>query len=203
MSIRTGMRKAIVTAAAVAGVALAVQGAPAQAATQAQGPNVNGNCHPVSDSASDLSPTSRAAWASFICGGGHVTGGTARAISGAWIGWPTIIASATGQPITADQAKAWKNWDHGAYNAGRGAAMVVSGAYVGAPSVVLDPIKKGASPADLSPAQMRQVSFAIDPNSEFGRSVPGLSGLPGLPELPGLEALPISPMDLLSLLQGF
>ncbi len=197
MSIPTGMRKAIVTAAAVAGVALGVQDAPTQAATVEQGPNVKGNCHPVSEGASELSHTSRAAWASFICGGAHVTGGSARVISGAWIGWPTIIASATGQPITADQAKAWKNWDHGAYNAGRGAAMVVSGAYVGAPSVVLDLIKNGATPADLTPAQMRQVSFAIDPNSEFGQSVPGLSGLPGL------DALPIDPMDLLEMLQGF
>jgi hypothetical protein len=200
MSIHTGMRKAIVAATAVAGVALAVQGAPAQASTLAQGPNVNGNCHPVSDSASDLSPKSQAAWASFICGGGHVTGGSARVISGAWIGAPTIIASATGGEITADQAKAWKNWDKGAYNAGRGAAMVVSGAWIGAPSTVLDIIKGGASPADLTPAQMRQVTFAFDPASEFAQAVPGLPEVPGMDIL---DVLPIDPMDLLAILQGF
>jgi hypothetical protein len=190
MTIHTGMRKAMAVAAATAGLALALQSAPAANARPA--------CHhPVNDSnASDLSPSSQRAWSAFICGGGRFTGGMGRMVSGAWIGWPTIIVSATGGEITADQEEAWTNWDRGAYNAGRGAAMLVSGAYVGAPGIVLDQIKKGATPADLSARELEQVTFAIDPNSRFGQSIPGL------PELPGLPSLPIDPMDVLDLLQG-
>jgi hypothetical protein len=184
------IRKALATVAVGAGLALAVQGAPAAQADLVQGPNVNGNCHPVSDSASDLSPKSQAAWAAFICGGGHITGGSARMVSGAWIGAPTIIASATGSEITDDQAKAWKNWDKGAYNIGRGAAMVVSGTWIGAPSTVIDIVKSGATPADLTPAQLEQVTFAMPADSPMAKNY-------NVPEVPELPELPIDPVELL------
>lgn len=181
--------KALAVGVATVGISFALQGAPAASA--------HNTCHPSTNGASDLSPSSRAAWTSFVCGGGQVTGGAARMVSGAWIGAiPTIVAGATGAPMTADQKKAWRNWDRGANQAGIGAAKLVAGTYVGAPGIVMDKIMSGALPTDLSPAELRQVSFAIDPNSQMARDVPGL------PELP-LPELPFDLSELLQILQGF
>jgi hypothetical protein len=193
------IRKALAAVAVGAGVALALQGAPAQADTQTQTLAAQKKCTPMSDDASDLSPKSRKAWSAFICGGGHVTGGMARMVSGAWIGSPTIIASATGQDVTADQAKAWKNWDKGAYNAGRGAAMVVSGAWIGAPSTVIDIVKGGAVPADLTPAQLEKVTFLMPAGSPFAKGYDVAD--PEVPEVPELPLL-IDPLELLMELLG-
>ena len=117
-------------------------------------------------------------------------------VSGAWFGAPAIVVAATGGELSETQVQAWRDWDKGAYNAGRGAAMVVSGAYVGAPGIVLDQIKNGATPADLQPAQVRQVSFLVDPNSPVADEIPAMpeSPLPQLPELP---------LDILDLVQGW
>jgi hypothetical protein len=192
MTIHTGKRKALACAAAAAGVALAIQGAPAA--------NADPKCKPVSEAPppSDLSPSTQKAWTDFICGGGRVTGGMARMVSGAWIGAvPTIVAGATGDELTPAQKKAWRNWDRGAHNAGHGAAMVVSGVYVGAPGYIADKIAAGATPADLSAREMCQVSFLIHPSSPVADSIPGTPQVPELPELP----LPLDVLDLLDLLQ--
>jgi hypothetical protein len=181
------IRKALAVVAASAGIALALQGAPAQADTAAQDGK---RCNPISNEASDLSPKSQKAWSLFICGGGHVTGGTARMVSGAWIGWPTIIASASGSEVTASQEKAWRNWDKGAYNAGRGAAMLVSSTWIGAPSTVIDIIKSGATPADLTPAQLRKVTFLMPADSPMAQRY-------DVPEVPEVPELPIDPVELL------
>lgn len=165
MTIHTGLRKAAAAAAAVAaGVALSVQSAPAA--------NAHPSCNPKSNQASDLSPSSQAAWTTWICGGGQLTGGAARMVSGAWIGAPTIIVSATGGEITDDQAEAWENWDEGARQAGKGAAKLVAAAYVGAPGIVLDQIKKGATPSDLSQRELDQVTFAIPADSPMAQDLP-------------------------------
>lgn len=190
MTIRTGMRKAIVVAAATAGMALGLQGGVPAA-------NAHPGCSMEEEgTASDLSPSTQRAWANFICGGGRATGGTARMVSGAWIGAvPTIMAGATGAELTASQKKAWKNWDMGAHNAGHGAAMVVSSVYVGAPSYVMDKIAAGATPADLSPAELRQVSFLMPADSQYAQAY----DVPATPELP---ELPLDPVKVLMELLG-
>lgn len=191
MTINTGLRKAMVAAAAT----VAVVGFSLQGASTA---NAHPKCKPVSESpaASDLSPSTQKAWTDFICGGGRVTGGAARMVSGAWIGAvPTIVAGATGEPLTADQKKAWRNWDMGAHNAGHGAGMVISGVYVGAPGYVADKIAAGATPADLSTAELDQVMFAMPADSDFAHAydVSQASEVPEVPELP----LPIDPVEML------
>jgi hypothetical protein len=183
------IHKALAVGVATVGISFALQGAPAA--------NAHNTCKPSTYGSSDLSPSSRAAWTSFICGGGQLTGGAAKMVSGAWIGAaPTIVAGATGAELTADQQEAWDNWDRGANQAGIGAAKLVAGAYVGAPGIVMDKIMSGALPTDLTPAELRQVSFAVDPTSQIGQDIPGL------PELP-LPELPIDLTDLLEILQGF
>ena len=145
-----------------------------------------------------MSPATVKAWTDFICGGGRVTGGAARMVSGAWVGAiPTILAGATGDEISPEAKKAWRNWDMGAHNAGHGAGMVISGVYVGAPSAVMDLVASGATPADLSPAQLRQVSFAIPADSPLAKNY-DVQGTPDLPQLP----LPTDPIALLMELLG-
>ena len=67
---------------------------------------------------------------------------------------------------------AWENWDEGGHKIGEGAAMMVAGAYVGAPGIILDQIAGGATPSDLSPAELEQVTFLIPEGS------PALDGVP-------------------------
>lgn len=188
MRIHTGLRKAMVAAATTA----AVVGLSLQGASTA---NAHPKCAPVSESSapSDLSPSTQKAWTDFICGGGRVTGGTARMVSGAWVGAvPTIMAGATGAELTPAQKKAWRNWDMGAHNVGHGAGMVISGVYVGAPGYIADKIAAGATPADLSPAQLDKVMFAMPADSDFAKAY-DVGGTPELPELP----LPLDPVEML------
>lgn len=183
MTIHTGLRKAAAAAAAVAaGVALSVQSAPAA--------NAHPSCNPKSSQASDLSPSSVAAWTTWICGGGQLTGGAARMVSGAWFGAPAIVIAASGGELSATQLKAWENWDQGAKMGGRGAAKLIAAAYVGAPGIVLDQIKKGATPSDLSARQLDKVTFLVDPTSPMAQDLP----------LP--VELPSTIEELLAMLQG-
>lgn len=181
MTIQTGMRKGLRSAAVVAAassVMFALPSAPASADTQDE---PIAHCKTASGDASDLSPSTQKAWADFICGGAHLTGGAARMVSGAWIGAPgTIIAGATGDELTQVQMDAWKNWDRGANQAGKGAAMIVSGVYVGAPGYIIDKMTNaagGVSPSELSPAEMRKVSFLMPADSAYAENV-DLQGLP-------------------------
>ncbi|MGH3360402.1 MAG: hypothetical protein ACRDO7_16490, partial [Nocardioidaceae bacterium] len=169
---KTALVRRAALLAAVSGVTLAMQGAPASADTQDEPIE---HCQTKSGDASDLSPSTQKAWADFICGGAHLTGGAARMVSGAWIGAPgTVIAGATGEELTETQMDAWKNWDRGANQAGKGAAMIVSGVYVGAPGYIIDKLSNsagGVAPSDLSRAEMDQVSFLIPADSPFADNV--------------------------------
>ena len=159
MSKKTGLLRRAAAVAAFSGVAFALT---AGAATAAPADTTTA----VSTSASDLSPSSQKAWEDFILGGSYVTGGAAQMVSGAWVGAPgLILAGATGSPLTPEQMQAWENWDEGGRKIGEGAAMMVAGAYVGAPGIILDKIAGGATPGDLSPAELEQVTFLIPEDS--------------------------------------
>jgi hypothetical protein len=94
-------------------------------------------------------------------------------VSAAWVGAPgLIIAGASGSELTPAEMKAWADWNEGGAMIGTGAALLVSGAYIGAPGYIYDKIVGGATPGDLSPAELEQVSFLIPQDS------PALDGLP-------------------------
>lgn len=200
MRIQTGMRKGVAIAAAAAGVALALPTATASASD-----NQTAAVSAVTTGGSGLSPDTRKAWEDFIEGGGISLGGASKMVSGVWVGAPAILAATAGQELSPAQVRAWKNWDEGGSDVGQGAAMVVSGVYVGAPGYILDQIEGGATPTDLSPAEMSQVSFMmpVEELTAGGRPANGLSaddlpdGLPtdGLPDA-GL-LLELLPLDLL------
>ena len=160
MSKKTGLLRRAAAVAAFSGVAFALSTGTATAAP------VDADTATAVTSTSDLSPSSEKAWADFILGGSYITGGASQMVSGAWVGAPgLILAGATGSPITPEQAAAWENWDEGGQKVGEGAAMMVAGAYVGAPGIILDQIAGGATPSDLSPAELEQVSFLIPEDS--------------------------------------
>ena len=168
MSKKTGLLRRTAAVAAFSGVAFALTTGAANAAPAiAEAPAA------VSVSSSDLSPSTQKAWDDFILGGGFVAGGAAQMVSGAWVGAPgLLLAGATGSPVTPDQMKAWENWDEGAEKIGTGAAMIVAGAYIGAPGYVFDKIVGGATPGDLSPEELDQVTFLIPEGH------PALDGVP-------------------------
>ncbi|UYM07387.1 type III effector [Solicola gregarius] len=141
-------------AAAAAGMAIALAGAPVSATT-------SDTAQTQSQDGQRMSPETRAAWKKFVRGGGNITGGAAHVVAGAWIGAPSIIVSATGGELTRDQRRAWRHFERGANHMGKGAARVVSSTYVGAPGYVLDQIRSGATPADLSSSELDQVSFLM------------------------------------------
>ncbi|MEU6137771.1 type III effector [Nocardioides sp. NPDC047086] len=163
MNKMTGLLRRAAAVAAFSGVAIALTTGTATAAEGTHHNRTEAECIAENSSgASDLSPSSRKAWASFICGAGQATGGAARMASGAWVGAPgLILMGATGNELSPAQKKAWVNWDGGAHQVGNGAALVVSGAYVGAPSIVMDKIMGGALPSELSDREMDQVSFLL------------------------------------------
>ena len=176
MNKKTGLLRRAAAVAAFSGVAIALTTGTATAAPMT-GDNHNrseAECIAENSSgASDLSPSSQKAWASFICGAGQATGGAARMVSGAWVGAPgLILMGATGSDLSPAQKKAWVNWDGGSHQVGNGAALVVSGAYVGAPGIVMDKIMGGALPSELSDSEMDQVSFLLPMEN------PALDGLP-------------------------
>lgn len=159
MTTQTGMRKASQIAAVAAlatGVTLVL---PAASATAGDHAAASGTV--AAGEASDLSPSTRNAWKDFIEGGSEAAGGAARMVSGAWFGAPAIVVAASGGDLSAVQLKAWRNWDEGAEEGGQGVAKVISGAYVGAPGYVIDKITAGATPGDLTPSELRQVSFMM------------------------------------------
>ncbi|HEY9393449.1 MAG TPA: type III effector [Nocardioides sp.] len=161
MSKKTGLLRRAAAIAAFSGVAFALTNGVAEAA-----PATADTTTAVSTSPSDLSPSSQKAWEDFILGGSYITGGASQMVSGAWVGAPgLILAGATGSPITPEQAAAWENWDEGGHKIGEGAAMMVAGAYVGAPGIILDQIAGGATPSDLSPSELEQVTFLIPEDS--------------------------------------
>ncbi|MBB3087733.1 type III effector [Nocardioides albus] len=168
MSKKTGMLRRAAAVAAFSGVAFALTTGAATAA-----PVTDDATTSVSTSTNDLSPSTQKAWDDFIIGGSFLAGGLAQMVSGAWIGAPgTLMSGATGAPMTPEQLQAWEDWNEGAHKAGMGAAMLVSGAYIGAPGYIYDKITAGATPADLSPAELEQVSFLIPQDS------PVFDGLP-------------------------
>ncbi|MEI7055873.1 type III effector [Nocardioides sp. CCNWLW239] len=174
MSKKTGMLRRAAAVAAFSGVAFALTTGAATAA-----PVTNDATTSVSTSTEDLSPSTQKAWDDFILGGSFLAGGLAQMASGAWIGAPgTLMSGATGTPMTPEQMQAWEDWNEGAHKAGMGAAMLVSGAYIGAPGYIFDKITGGATPGDLSPEELEQVSFLIPEDS------PALEGLP-LDQIPG------------------
>lgn len=191
---KTAMVRRAAALAAVSGVVFALPAASASADTQDE---PIAHCQTKSGDASDLSPSTQKAWADFVCGGAHLTGGAARMVSGAWFGAPAIVVAATGGDLSDVQMDAWKNWDRGANQGGKGAAMIVSGVYVGAPGYIIDKLTNSAgdvTPSDLSAKEMKQVSFMMPADSalvdQLGLDVPSS-------ELPGTELLP---MDILSFL---
>lgn len=180
---KTAVVRRAAVLAAVSGAVFALN-TPASTSATGLAAEEGADCTTASGDASDLSPSTQQAWADFICGGANLAGGAARMVSGAWVGAPgTIIAGATGDELTDVQLKAWENWDEGADQAGLGAAMIVSGAYVGAPGYIVDKIENGATPGDLSPAEMRQVSFLVPSDSPLSD---GLTDLGAPTELLGL-----------------
>ena len=177
MNNKTGLLRRIAAVAAFSGVAIALTTGTANAAVVTHTNDHNRTATECvkenTGGASDLPPSSQKAWADFICGAGQVTGGGARMVSGAWVGAPgLILAGATGAPTRPEQKTAWVNWDGGAHQVGTGAAMVVAGVYVGAPGIVIDKIAGGAAPADLSPAEMDQVSFLMPKDNAALDGVP-------------------------------
>ena len=168
MSKKTGLFRRAAAVAAFSGVAFALTNGAAVAAP------ADINVPAASDvSPSDLSPSSQKAWEDFILGGSYVTEGAAQMVSGAWVGAPgLLLAGATGSPLTPEQMQAWENWDEGGRKIGEGAAMMVAGAYVGAPGIILDQIAGGATPSDLSPAELEQVTFLIPQDSAALDGVP-------------------------------
>jgi hypothetical protein len=168
MSKKTGLLRRAAAVAAFSGVAFALTNGAAEAA-----PATADTTTAVSPATSDLSPSTQKAWEDFILGGSYVAGGASQMVSGAWVGAPgLLLAGATGSPITPEQLAAWENWDEGGAKIGEGAAMMVAGAYVGAPGYVLDQIAGGATPGELSPAELEQVTFLIPQDS------PALDGVP-------------------------
>ena len=174
MNMKTGLLRRVAAVAAFSGVAVALTTGTATAADGTHHNRTEAECIAENSSgASDLSPSSQKAWASFICGAGQATGGAARMVSGAWVGAPgLILMGATGSELSPAQKKAWVNWDGGSHQVGNGAALVVSGAYVGAPGIVMDKIMGGALPSELSDREMDQVSFLLPMEN------PALDGLP-------------------------
>ena len=168
MSKNTGLRRRAAAVAAFSGVALALTTGTATAApATAEVPTA------ASVSSADLSPSTQKAWDDFIAGAAIAAGGASQMVSGAWVGAPgLIIAGATGTPLTPEQVAAWENWDEGGEKVGMGAAMIVAGAYIGAPGYVFDKIAAGATPGDLSPSELEQVTFLIPEDS------PALDGVP-------------------------
>ncbi|GGR73266.1 hypothetical protein J2S40_004561 [Nocardioides luteus] len=167
MSKKTGLLRRTAAVAAFSGVAFAMTTGTATAAP------VDTTTTAVSTTTSDLSPSTQKAWEDFLLGGALVGGGLAQMVSGAWTGAPgLLIAGATGAPLTPEQAAAWENWDEGGHKVGLGAAMIVSGVYVGAPGYIFDKIAGGATPGDLSPSELEEISFLIPQDS------PVLDGVP-------------------------
>ncbi|MDQ4109572.1 MAG: type III effector [Actinomycetota bacterium] len=167
MSKKTGLLRRAAAVAAFSGVAFALTTGAAEAAP------VTADTTTAVSTASNLSPSTEKAWADFILGGSYVAGGASQMVSGAWVGAPgLLLAGATGSPITPEQLAAWENWDEGGHKVGEGAAMMVAGAYVGAPGYVMDQIAGGATPGDLSPSELEQVTFLIPQDS------PALDGVP-------------------------
>ena len=180
LSNKTGLLCRAAAVAAFSGVAFALTTGAATAT-----PATAGAPTAVSIASSDLSPSTQKAWEDFILGGSYVTEGAAQMVSGAWVGAPgLILAGATGAPITPEQMEAWENWDEGGQKVGEGAAMMVAGAYVGAPGYVLDQIAAGATPSDLSPSDLGQISFLIPEDS------PALDGVP-IEQIPN----PMAPLE--------
>jgi hypothetical protein len=168
MSKKTGMLRRAAAVAAFSGVAFALTTGAATAAPASADATTS-----VSTSANDISPSTQKAWDDFIVGGSFLAGGLAQMVSGAWIGAPgTLISGATGAPMTPEQMQAWDNWNEGAHKAGMGAAMLVSGAYIGAPGYIFDKITGGATPGDLSPEELEQVSFLIPQDNPVFDGVP-------------------------------
>ncbi|MGH3359321.1 MAG: type III effector [Nocardioidaceae bacterium] len=206
------MRKSVAIVAATAGVALALPATLASA-----GDNETASARAAATGGPGLSPETRTAWKDFIEGGGISLGGASRMVSDVWVGAPAILAATAGEELSPAQVRAWKNWDEGADDS-QGAAEVISEVYVGAPGYILDQIEGGATPADLSPAEMRQVSFMmpVEELTADGRPANGVStddlpdGLPdGLPDAGLLlELLPLEllvellPPELLAILLG-
>lgn len=173
MSKKTGMLRRAAAVAAFSGVAFALTTGTASAAP------VTDDVTSVNTMTEDLSPSTQKAWDDFILGGALVGGGLAQMASAAWIGAPgTAMAGATGTPMTPDQKQAWEDWNEGGEMVGMGAAMLVSGAYIGAPGYIFDKITGGATPGDLSPEELEQVSFLLP------KDHPALDGLP-LDQIPG------------------
>lgn len=112
-----------------------------------------------------MSPETEQAWAEFVRGGGNIVGGTAHVISGAYFGAPGIVTAAAGGELSDTQMKAWRHFEFGANHAGEGVARVVSSIYIGAPGYIIDQVRGGAMPSDLSASQLDQVSFMM-PASE-------------------------------------
>ena len=169
MSKKTGLLRRAAAVAAFSGVAIALTAGTATAApaTATAAPAA------VSVASSDLSPSTQKAWDDFILGGGLVAGGAAQMVSAAWVGAPgLIISGASGSPLTPAEIKAWEDWNEGGEKIGTGAALLVSGAYIGAPGYIYDKIAAGATPGDLSPAELDQVSFLIPEDSPALEDIP-------------------------------
>lgn len=178
----SGVRKGLRSAAAVAIIASAAIALPSTSASADRGTQEDIYvCNYDASAASDLSPSTQQAWKNFVCGGGHVTGGAARMVSGAWFGAPAIVVAATGGDLSKVQLAAWKNWDRGANMLGRGAAMVISGVYVGAPGYIIDKISAGAAPTDLSTSELDQVSFLMPADGANALPLPA-QGADALPD---------------------
>lgn len=168
MSKKTGLVRRAAAVAAFSGVAFALTTGSATAAPTAEAPA-------AVSVASDLSPSTQKAWEEFVLGGALVGGGAAQMASAAWVGAPGLfIAGATGTPASPEQIKAWEDWNEGGEKVGMGVAMIVAGAYIGAPGYVYDKITAGATPADLSPSELEQVTFLIPQDSPLLDGVPTL-----------------------------
>ncbi|HLR84464.1 MAG TPA: type III effector [Nocardioidaceae bacterium] len=160
-SVRKGLiRGAAVATAAAASIALSLPAGSAAATTPDASTTVS------TQDGQRMSPDTKKAWSEFVRGGGNIVGGTAHVIAGAWVGVPAIAVSATGGELTPDQKTAWRHFEYGANHAGEGVARVVSSIYVGAPGYILDQIRSGATPSDLSRSELDQVSFLV-PLSEL------------------------------------
>ena len=160
-SVRKGLiRGAAFATAAAASLALALPAGSAAATT------TNASTTVSAQDGQRMSPDTKQAWAEFVRGGGNIVGGAAHVVAGAWFGAPGIVVTAAGGDLSADQTKAWRHFEYGANHAGEGVARVVSSIYVGAPGYIIDQIRGGATPSDLSKAELDQVSFLM-PLSEL------------------------------------
>lgn len=159
---RTSIRRTM-TLVGVAGAAFAIGIAPASASVgTANQDDAKVQEAQNSKATHELSPETEEAWETFIEGGNNLTGGAAMLVSGAWIGAPwSIVQMATTGELSPEVEEAWRVWNEGGAMVGRGAAQLVSGAWIGAPSSILDLISEGATPEDLTPEQLDQVSFLL------------------------------------------